>query len=218
MGPSHSRLTAQDVRRSCEEGGCGACVVYMESTDPVTQKPVSRPINSVGHPSSISPCFFCSLTCGFFLLFFSLAVSAPDLRDEQRIDYNVQGHWQVCFPLAVPSCSSGTSAEFSFCFFPFFGSDSCSLAKGFHPVQKALVENWGSQCGMCSPGFTMSMYSLLQTNPSPTAQEVKKEEPSFFSACLQADHCLLFFTTSPGSRLSWRWTATFAAARATGPS
>ena len=31
---------------------------------------------------------------------------------------------------------------------------------GLHPVQKALVECHGSQCGFCTPGFVMSLYAL----------------------------------------------------------
>ena len=30
---------------------------------------------------------------------------------------------------------------------------------GLHPVQKALVDEHGSQCGFCTPGFVMSMYA-----------------------------------------------------------
>lgn len=31
-----------------------------------------------------------------------------------------------------------------------------------HPVQQALVDHHGSQCGFCTPGFVMSMYTMYQ--------------------------------------------------------
>ena len=37
-----------------------------------------------------------------------------------------------------------------------------SLKKDYHPVQKALYHFNGTQCGFCSPGMIMNMYSLLQ--------------------------------------------------------
>lgn len=40
-----------------------------------------------------------------------------------------------------------------------------------HPVQQALVDNHGSQCGFCTPGFVMSMFSLHKNNPEPSDSE-----------------------------------------------
>lgn len=47
-----------------------------------------------------------------------------------------------------------------------------SSRAGYHPVQQKLAEFNGSQCGYCSPGFVMNMYSFLQENPTPTAQQI----------------------------------------------
>jgi xanthine dehydrogenase small subunit len=43
---------------------------------------------------------------------------------------------------------------------------------GLHPVQQAMVDHHGSQCGFCTPGFVMSLYALYLRNSSPTREEV----------------------------------------------
>jgi len=49
-----------------------------------------------------------------------------------------------------------------------------SLADGdqLHPVQSALINQHGSQCGFCTPGFVMSLYALYETNEDPDRQEI----------------------------------------------
>jgi len=42
-----------------------------------------------------------------------------------------------------------------------------------HPVQQALVEKHGSQCGFCTPGFVMQLYAGWLTGAARTRQEVK---------------------------------------------
>lgn len=42
-----------------------------------------------------------------------------------------------------------------------------------HPVQQAMVEHHGSQCGFCTPGFVMSLYALWMEVPEPTEKQVE---------------------------------------------
>ena len=42
-----------------------------------------------------------------------------------------------------------------------------------HPLQEAIVDNDGQQCGFCTPGFVMAAKALLDKNPSPTMAEVE---------------------------------------------
>lgn len=44
---------------------------------------------------------------------------------------------------------------------------------GLHPVQKAMIDNHGSQCGFCTPGFVMSLYALGHNNDNPTDQQIQ---------------------------------------------
>ena len=41
-----------------------------------------------------------------------------------------------------------------------------------HPVQQAMVDSHGSQCGFCTPGFVMSLFALYRTSPEPSRQEI----------------------------------------------
>ncbi|MFK7853775.1 MAG: xanthine dehydrogenase small subunit [Granulosicoccus sp.] len=40
--------------------------------------------------------------------------------------------------------------------------ESLAEAGKLHPVQQAMVEEHGSQCGFCTPGFVMSLYALYE--------------------------------------------------------
>ena len=49
-----------------------------------------------------------------------------------------------------------------------------SLARddSLHPVQQAMVDHHGSQCGFCTPGFVMSLFALYKTNPKPSRRDI----------------------------------------------
>ena len=43
-----------------------------------------------------------------------------------------------------------------------------------HPVQQAMVDHHGSQCGFCTPGFVMSLYGLWMRDPDPSQTAIEK--------------------------------------------
>ena len=43
-----------------------------------------------------------------------------------------------------------------------------------HPVQQAMVDHHGSQCGFCTPGVVMSLYGLWMRDPEPSQAAVEK--------------------------------------------
>lgn len=43
-----------------------------------------------------------------------------------------------------------------------------------HPVQQAMVDHHGSQCGFCTPGIVMSLYGLWMRMPNPTTAETER--------------------------------------------
>jgi carbon-monoxide dehydrogenase small subunit len=43
-----------------------------------------------------------------------------------------------------------------------------------HPIQEAFWNEHGLQCGFCTPGFIMTTMALLQSNPNPSEDQIRK--------------------------------------------
>ena len=43
-----------------------------------------------------------------------------------------------------------------------------------HPVQRAFIEKQAAQCGYCANGMIMATVALLETNPEPSEEEIRK--------------------------------------------
>ncbi|VEN52953.1 unnamed protein product, partial [Callosobruchus maculatus] len=48
-----------------------------------------------------------------------------------------------------------------------------STKSRLHPVQERIAKAHGSQCGFCTPGIVMSMYTLLRNSPKPSFKELE---------------------------------------------
>ena len=52
-----------------------------------------------------------------------------------------------------------------------------------HPLQEAFWEHHGLQCGFCTPGMLLAALDFLNTNPSPTEQEIREGISSVLCRC-----------------------------------
>jgi len=52
-----------------------------------------------------------------------------------------------------------------------------------HPLQKAAVECGAIQCGFCTPGWLLSAKALLDRNPNPTEEEVRRAIAGHLCRC-----------------------------------
>ncbi len=60
-------------------------------------------------------------------------------------------------------CRAGTSPP----------SRACPPDGELHPLQQALVEHGGTQCGFCTPGIVLAAKALLDENPRPSEAQIR---------------------------------------------
>ncbi|XP_052766428.1 xanthine dehydrogenase-like [Mya arenaria] len=96
-----------------------------------------------------------------------------------------QGGCGVCVVVAKIPLGAGQTplvANINSCLAPLFCCDGWevttseglgSVKTKLHPIQTAVSDNFGTQCGYCSPGHVMNMYGLMQKYPNMDKQFVE---------------------------------------------
>jgi len=52
-----------------------------------------------------------------------------------------------------------------------------------HRVQEEFINGGALQCGFCTPGFVMAAHALLERNPNPTEEEIRRDLSSNLCMC-----------------------------------
>ena len=52
--------------------------------------------------------------------------------------------------------------------------EGVSGPEGLHPVQQAFIDASAVQCGFCTPGMVLTAIALLNKNPDPTEDEIRR--------------------------------------------
>ena len=52
--------------------------------------------------------------------------------------------------------------------------EGLAVGEELHPIQQAMHEHHGLQCGYCTPGILMTMTAFLEENPAPSEEEVRE--------------------------------------------
>ena len=52
-----------------------------------------------------------------------------------------------------------------------------------HPIQQAFLDNHAVACGHCTPAMILCAYALLDSNPNPTEEEVRKAISGVLCRC-----------------------------------
>ena len=98
-----------------------------------------------------------------------------------REDLHLYGTKEGCGEGECGSCTvflNGTATLA--CLTPMERASGCEVqtiegigtAENLHPLQWAMMEEAGVQCGICTPGMIMAGLDLLKHNPHPTRDEI----------------------------------------------
>lgn len=61
--------------------------------------------------------------------------------------------------------------------------EGLSQGENLHPLQQAFIDQGGLQCGFCTPGMIISAKAMLDENPNPTEEEIKRGISGNFCRC-----------------------------------
>ena len=64
-----------------------------------------------------------------------------------------------------------------------FTIEGLSESGELHPLQQSFVEIGGLQCGFCTPGIVMTAKAILDEEPSPTEESVKRKMAGNLCRC-----------------------------------
>ena len=68
-----------------------------------------------------------------------------------------------------------------------------------HPVQQAVVDEQGFQCGYCAPGFILAAVGFLATTPNPTREQLAVGISGNLCRCQDYDKILTAMMRAAGS-------------------
>jgi len=112
-------------------------------------------------------------------------VDAPPMKrllDVLREDLHLTGSKEGCGEGECGACSVFINGEVvNSCLVPICQVEDAEiltiegLAKDdrLSPLQEAMIQIGGTQCGICTPGIVMAAKALLDQNPRPTRDEIR---------------------------------------------
>ena len=105
------------------------------------------------------------------------------LVDMLRYDLDMTGTKETCSVGVCGACTVLIDGEIAAsCITLAVQADGANITtiegvangEALHPLQQSFIDHGGFQCGICTSGQIVAAKSLLDSNPSPTEDEVKE--------------------------------------------
>lgn len=133
---------------ACGEGGCGACTVMVSA--------LSYSKKEIKYPRLMIIYIFINNILQYFMCIY----------------ININIFCYVPRHYSVNSCITPILSLHGLAVTTVEGIGN--VKNGVHPVQERIAKAHGVQCGYCTPGFVMSMYTLLKNVSKPSKAQIEE--------------------------------------------
>lgn len=120
-------------------------------------------------PSLIGSLQLFSITLGIWSLDASFSVCSPLWSLLHRLnEHLVEEHLSSSCKISATSLFKKKKKKYNYELTLILQADGCCYFS-----QERIAKSHGSQCGFCTPGIVMSMYTLLRNKPEPNMEDIE---------------------------------------------
>lgn len=163
------QVNLKGAKKSCGEGGCGACTVIISEWDASARSPRRRAAHACLTP-------ICALD--------GLAVTTIE-ETGTAVRHHTEHHLHspVFAGRVAPANFETPAQRCALAKTPDPAHLAAMTAEQANPVALRIAVNNGTQCGFCTPGIVMNITALLAQTPSPTKREIEERMDANLCRC-----------------------------------
>lgn len=164
-----AEINLKGAKKSCGEGGCGACAVILSSWDVESRAPRHRAAHA------------CLLPVRALDGIAVTTIEGTGATFRPHTEHHL--HTPVFAGRVAPPNFETPDQRCALAKTPEPTRLATLTANQANPVALRIAVNNGSQCGFCTPGIVMNVSALLAQSPSPTKREIEERLDANLCRC-----------------------------------